>query len=175
MSDSACTATAYLTGVKANYETIGLSASVMLNDCPGSVMPDNRTQSIADWSMAKGKAVGLVTTTRVTHASPSGLYAHSANRDWESDAELAKAANLTDVTQCEDIAKQLITRSPGMDIKVSIALFFFFRNLCETNSYILFVIRVRLGQRERSACNWVVLLNNSPILFFVTKVYYSII
>lgn len=118
VSDSACTATAYLTGVKANYETIGLSASVMLNDCPGSVMPDNRTQSIADWSMAKGKAVGLVTTTRVTHASPSGLYAHSANRDWESDAELAKAANLTDVTQCEDIAKQLITRSPGMDIKV---------------------------------------------------------
>ncbi|XP_008186655.1 membrane-bound alkaline phosphatase isoform X2 [Acyrthosiphon pisum] len=118
VADSACTATAYLTGVKANYETIGVSASVKLNDCPGSVAPGNRTQSIADWSMAAGKAVGLVTTTRVTHASPAGAYAHTAHRNWESDADLAKAANLTDVTQCEDIAKQLITRSPGIDIKV---------------------------------------------------------
>jgi alkaline phosphatase len=118
VADSACTATAYLTGVKTNYETIGVSASVKLNDCPGSVAPGNRTQSIADWSMAAGKAVGLVTTTRVTHASPAGAYAHTANRDWESDANLAKAVNLTDVTQCEDIAKQLITRSPGIDIKV---------------------------------------------------------
>ncbi|XP_015365231.1 PREDICTED: membrane-bound alkaline phosphatase-like [Diuraphis noxia] len=120
VADSACTATAYLSGVKTNYETIGISASVKLNDCPGSMAPENRTDSIADWSIAAGKAVGLVTTTRVTHASPAGVFAHSANRNWESDADLAKAANLTDVTHCEDIAKQLITRSPGIDIKVSI-------------------------------------------------------
>nr|UXP86334.1 membrane-bound alkaline phosphatase isoform X1 [Megoura viciae] len=118
VADSACTATAYLTGVKANYKTIGVSASVKMDDCPGSVAPGNRTQSIADWSMAAGKAVGLVTTTRVTHASPAGVYAHTANREWESDINLAEAKNLTDVTQCEDIAKQLITRSPGIDIKV---------------------------------------------------------
>jgi len=129
--DSACTATAYLSGVKTNYEMIGLSASVKLNDCPGSVAPGNQTQSLADWSMAKGKAVGLVTTTRVTHASPAGMYAHAANREWESDAYLAEAANLTDVTQCEDIAKQLITRSPGIDMKASITLLFIFqKNVC---------------------------------------------
>lgn len=119
MADSACTATAYLSGVKSNYETIGISASVKLNDCPGSVASGNRTDSIADWSMAARKAVGLVTTTRVTHASPAGVFAHTANRNWESDVDLAQAANLTDVTQCEDIAKQLITRSPGIDIKAS--------------------------------------------------------
>ncbi|XP_022175136.1 membrane-bound alkaline phosphatase-like [Myzus persicae] len=118
VADSACTATAYLTGVKTNYETIGVSASVKLYDCPGSVAPGNQTESIVDWSMAAGKAVGLVTTTRVTHASPAGAFAHTAHRDWESDVDLAEAANLTDVTQCEDIAKQLITRSPGIDIKV---------------------------------------------------------
>ncbi|KAL5244728.1 hypothetical protein ACI65C_012138 [Semiaphis heraclei] len=118
VADSACTATAYLSGVKSNFETIGISASVKLDDCPGSVAPGNRTDSIADWSMAAGKAVGLVTTTKVTHASPAGVFAHTANRNWESDVDLAMAANLTDVTQCEDIAKQLITRSPGIDIKV---------------------------------------------------------
>lgn len=117
VSDSACTATAYLTGVKANFETIGLSAKVKVNDCPGSAAPENRTQSIADWSMMKGKAVGLVSTSRVTHASPAGAYAHTANRDWESDADLSKSG--VDVRQCEDIAKQLVTRSPGKDIKVS--------------------------------------------------------
>lgn len=119
VADSACTATAYLTGVKARYQTIGLTAAVKADDCPGSVAPGNRTRSVAEWSMAAGKAVGLVTTTTVTHASPAGLYAHTAHRDWESDADLATAANRTDVGQCEDIAKQLITGSPGRDIKVT--------------------------------------------------------
>jgi len=119
VADSACSATAYLTGVKANYETIGILASVKRDDCTGSTAPGNRTRSIADWSIAEGKAVGLVTTTRVTHASPAGMYAHVANRNWETDADVALALNLTDVGPCEDIAKQLITRSPGKDIKVS--------------------------------------------------------
>lgn len=122
MADSACTATAYLTGVKANFETIGVTAKVKLDDCNGSMAPENQTNSIAEWSMAAGKAVGLVTTTRVTHASPAGVYAHIANRNWESDgskAHYAKEANLTDVNHCNDIAKQLITGSPGKDIKVS--------------------------------------------------------
>lgn len=116
VSDSACTATAYLTGVKANFETIGLSAKVNVYDCPGSLASENRTQSIAEWSMAKGKAVGLVSTSRVTHASPAGAYAHVAYREWESDADMASMAN---ASQCEDIAKQLVTRSPGKDIKAS--------------------------------------------------------
>lgn len=93
-----------------------MTAKVMTHDCPGSVAPENRTESIADWSIAKGKAVGLVTTTRVTHASPAGAYAHTAHRNWESDVDLAMSG--VDVRQCEDIAKQLVTRSPGKDIKV---------------------------------------------------------
>lgn len=121
MADSACTATAYLTGVKANFETIGLTAKVKLEDCAGSLAPENRTQSIAEWSMAKGKAVGLVSTSRVTHASPAGAYAHVAHRDWESDENMV---NVTNANQCEDIAKQLVTRSPGKDIKAGV------RNIC---------------------------------------------
>lgn len=113
MADSACTATAYLSGVKTNYETIGVTAKVKLNDCAGSLAPGNRTQSIAGWSMDRGKAVGVVSTARVTHASPAGVYAHSANRNWESDTHMTGKAD-----QCDDIAKQLVTGSPGKDIKV---------------------------------------------------------
>jgi alkaline phosphatase len=33
VADSACTATAYLCGVKNNIDTIGVDANVLLNDC----------------------------------------------------------------------------------------------------------------------------------------------
>ncbi len=36
-------------------------------------------QPIADLS------TGVVTTTRITHATPGGTYAHTPSRDWESD------------------------------------------------------------------------------------------
>ncbi len=60
-----------------------------------------------------GKATGFVTTTRVTHATPSNLYAHSPDRNWEDDSEVPddQAA-----LGCTDIAKQLIEL--GSDLKV---------------------------------------------------------
>ena len=46
----------------------------------------------------------MVTTARVTHATPAAAYAHGPERNWESDK------NRTDEDQdiCWDIAKQLV-------------------------------------------------------------------
>ena len=33
-------------------------------------------------------SLGLVTTTRVTHATPAALYAHTVNRNYECDGEI---------------------------------------------------------------------------------------
>ena len=63
-----------------------------------------------------GKSTGVVTTTRVTHASPAGTYAHIANRDWENDVEIVSAGE--DPARCADIAKQLVLNDPGKNIKV---------------------------------------------------------
>ena len=52
-----------------------------------------------------GKSVGIVTTTRVQHASPGASYAHSADRDWYSDADLTSEAIQNG---CRDIAYQLV-------------------------------------------------------------------
>ncbi|KGL91939.1 Intestinal-type alkaline phosphatase, partial [Charadrius vociferus] len=52
-----------------------------------------------------GKAVGIVTTTRVQHASPSGTYAHVVNRDWYADASMPADARRQG---CKDIAWQLV-------------------------------------------------------------------
>lgn len=70
VADSACTATAYLCGVKSNFETIGVNAKVVNKDCDAAQVDENRTPSIAKWALDAGKGAGLVTTTRVTHASP---------------------------------------------------------------------------------------------------------
>ncbi|VVC29116.1 Alkaline-phosphatase-like, core domain,Alkaline phosphatase-like, alpha/beta/alpha,Alkaline [Cinara cedri] len=118
VADSACTATAYLCGVKTNKATIGVTANVQLFDCPASVPQDRRSTSIMQWAQWAGKATGIVTTTRVTHASPAGAFAHTAHRDWESDADLKSDSDKTNVTQCEDIAKQLIDNDPGRNFKV---------------------------------------------------------
>lgn len=56
-----------------------------------------------------------MTTTRVTHASPAGLYAHTGDRDWESDADVPEECLRLGV---RDIAYQLVTRDPGRRFKV---------------------------------------------------------
>lgn len=62
-----------------------------------------------------GKSVGIVTTTRVQHATPATSYAHSASRKWYSDADMPAAAKKDG---CTDIASQLIGNT-DIDVKFS--------------------------------------------------------
>ncbi|XP_075980477.1 membrane-bound alkaline phosphatase-like [Anticarsia gemmatalis] len=116
VADSACSATAYLCGVKANQGTLGVTAAVPRYDCNASQNTTNHVQSIAEWALADGRDAGLVTTTRVTHASPGGVFAKIANRHWESDAEVRDDGQ--DPLQCRDIAHQLVHDKPGNQLKV---------------------------------------------------------
>ncbi|XP_031628392.1 membrane-bound alkaline phosphatase-like [Contarinia nasturtii] len=116
VADSACTATAYLNGVKANYGTIGVSAKVRRTDCTAGTEKAYHTESIAKWALNAGKSIGLVTTTRVTHASPAGVYAHTAERDWENDAEVLNAYCNDQLV--DDIAEQLVHGEVGKHLKV---------------------------------------------------------
>lgn len=116
-ADSACTATAYLTGVKGNYGTAGVNGKVQRYNCETGMDTANHVDSIANWAMNAGKSAGLVTTTRVTHASPSGVYAHTANRDWESDSDVLEHCS-TSENKPIDIASQLINGEVGKKLKV---------------------------------------------------------
>lgn len=116
VADSACTATAYLCGVKGNYGTIGVNAKVERYNCEQGLDETNFTPSIAKWAQDAGKDTGLVTTARVTHASPAGLYAHTANRDWENDEKIR--GNGCDSTKNTDIAQQLVDWETGKNMKV---------------------------------------------------------
>lgn len=114
--DSACTATGYLCGIKGNYMTTGLSGNATINDCAAARVQANRVDSIIVWAQRAGKATGVVTTTRVTHATPAGTYAHSANRDFECDFDVIKRRK--NPSECEDIASQLVRNSPGNKLNV---------------------------------------------------------
>uniref|UniRef100_A0A8C3K6T2 Alkaline phosphatase n=1 Tax=Calidris pygmaea TaxID=425635 RepID=A0A8C3K6T2_9CHAR len=109
--DSAGTATAYLCGVKANEGTVGVSAGVTRDRC--NTTKGQEVTSILRWAKDAGKAVGIVTTTRVTHATPSAAYAHSANRDWYSDGEMPPDAL---EGGCRDIARQLVENIPDIEV-----------------------------------------------------------
>uniref|UniRef100_A0A8B9BSG0 Alkaline phosphatase n=1 Tax=Anser brachyrhynchus TaxID=132585 RepID=A0A8B9BSG0_9AVES len=109
--DSAGTATAYLCGVKANEGTVGVSAGVTRDRC--NTTKGQEVTSILRWAKDEGKAVGIVTTTRVTHATPSAAYAHSANRDWYSDGEMPPDAL---EGGCKDIARQLVENIPDIEV-----------------------------------------------------------
>ncbi|TOF85906.1 alkaline phosphatase, partial [Vibrio parahaemolyticus] len=114
VADSASTATAYLTGVKTNYKTIGVDGTAIYKNC-SSINESNKVSSILQWAQKAGKRTGVVTSTRVTHATPAGTYAHVADRDWECDG----AISAEDEELCpavKDIATQLVEEEPGKSI-----------------------------------------------------------
>ncbi|XP_015492856.1 intestinal-type alkaline phosphatase-like [Parus major] len=101
--DSASTATAYLCGVKGNYKTIGVSAAARYLQC--NTTAGNEVISVLQRARKAGKSVGIVTTSRVQHASPSGTYAHVVDRNWYADSSMPQEARQQG---CKDIAWQLV-------------------------------------------------------------------
>ncbi|KAF7995090.1 hypothetical protein HCN44_004562 [Aphidius gifuensis] len=112
VGESSACATALLCGVKANYETIGVDSSAKFDNCLSS--KNARVSSIINWAQSQGKSTGLVTTTRVTHATPAALYAHASSRYWEDDGKVPSAARVS----CKDIARQLLEDEPGRNMNV---------------------------------------------------------
>ena len=51
------------------------------------------------------RSTGVVTTARLTHATPAAAYAHSPTRKWESDGQLIRDGV---AENCTDIAYQLV-------------------------------------------------------------------
>lgn len=81
--DSASTMTSMITGVNANSGVIGFGAETEFadfnGDGDGAALPTALEQA-----KQKGLAVGVVSTARVTHATPAACYSHINNRDEES-------------------------------------------------------------------------------------------
>ena len=67
-------------------------------------------ETVLDWAQEAGMMTGLVTTARVTHATPAALYAKTADRDWECDSVSPAGV--------EDIASQLVESGRGRNLSL---------------------------------------------------------
>jgi len=100
-TDSAPSMAAYMTGVKMNNEVISMSPETVATDpsrdVNGNLGVNNcaagngvAVPTILELAKAKGKAVGSITTTELTHATPAATFSHICNRN----AQYAIAAQI---------------------------------------------------------------------------------
>lgn len=99
--DSAGTMTAMVTGVKTRAGMLSVNQYPDRGDDSG--VEGSELLTLLEKAELAGKWTGLVTTAKVTHATPAACYAHTTERNWECDADLPEGA------QIEDIASQLLS------------------------------------------------------------------
>ena len=109
--DSAGTASAMNTGVKTDIGVINFYAGQGPEACK---TPDKLPRTIAEIAKSQGMAVGVVTTTRITHATPAAVYGHVFSRNWEGADKAYPAAART--SGCPDLATQLVDFRGGLDV-----------------------------------------------------------
>lgn len=110
--DSAPTMTAMVTGVKTNGDELSVDQTAKYSDCTVD-LATHSLKTILELAEGGGKSTGVVSTARLTHATPAANYAHTPNRDWESDADQPAACDVP------DIARQLIEFDVGDGLEVA--------------------------------------------------------
>ncbi len=100
VTDSAPSMSAYMTGVKMNNEVISMSSDTVAvepaADANGNKLANNcgarngtPAVTLLEMAKARGLSAGVVTTTRITHATPAATYSHICHRDLENDIAAA--------------------------------------------------------------------------------------
>lgn len=103
-ADSAPTMSAMMTGTKTNGDVIGVDARVAHGTPDAGAVASHARPTLLELAEAAGLATGVVSTARLTHATPAACYAHTSARDWEADGDRPAGATVP------DIAAQLIDR-----------------------------------------------------------------
>ena len=93
--DSAPTAGAMNTGVKQRFNLINLGENAITKDC--ATEAGNELTTFGEIVSGMDKSVGIISTARLTHATPAAVYAKTAYRNWEDAAPEG----------CMDIASQM--------------------------------------------------------------------
>ena len=114
--DSAGTATALVTGVKTDIGVVGIHEDAARGNCAS--VSGNELVTALELAEIAGKSTGVVSTARITHATPAATYAKSADRNWEDISDM-KIADNPDRAACEDIASQLVNFESNLEARFS--------------------------------------------------------
>jgi alkaline phosphatase len=113
-ADSAGTMSAIMTGVKTKSGVISVDGMVDNGDCHSG--KGHHVMTLLEMAEKSGMATGVVTTARLTHATPAATYAHSVSRHWEADSDIPRKERNK---ACKDIARQLIEFPYGDGLEVA--------------------------------------------------------
>lgn len=108
--DSAGTMTAMMTGVKSKAGVLSIAQEGLRSDCASS--QGKSLTTALELAEMKGKATGIISTARITHATPAATYAKSPERNWEDNSDMPQQAI---DAGCKDIAVQLLELGDGVD------------------------------------------------------------
>jgi alkaline phosphatase len=112
-ADSAGTMSAIVTGVKTCIGYLSVNQNALRGNHASA--KGNETPTILELAEKAGLSTGVVTTTRVTHATPAACYAHVPERDWEDDSAIPPEQRSAGAV---DIARQLIEFRFGDGLEV---------------------------------------------------------
>ncbi len=133
VADSACSATQLATGVACRSEMIGLD----INGDP--------VETVLEQAKRLGKSTGLVSDTRITHATPAAFAAHQAHRDMEAA-----------------IAEDLINNH--VDVLLSGGLSFFLPNkkelITSTQQHLIYKANLNIKSRRKDKKNLLTTASN---------------
>lgn len=101
--DSAGTATAILSGYKTNIGAVNVPPELLEARSPDSCNPNALPPTLTKRAQDAGKAVGILSTARITHATPAAMYSHSPSRDLEADKDIKGIFD-----GCTSIAQQMV-------------------------------------------------------------------
>jgi alkaline phosphatase len=112
--DSAGTMTAMMTGVKTDVGTIGADEDIVRGDC--TTVAGNELVTALELAELAGMSTGVISTARITHATPAATYARSADRNWEDVSDMPQEAI---DAGCTDIADQLVNFEAYLEARVA--------------------------------------------------------
>lgn len=116
-SDSAPTMTAMVSGVKTDEGVISINQNVQRSNY--KTVAGNETKTILEYAEENGKSTGIISTARLTHATPAACYAHSPDRDWESDNDIFTRRKDAYEAKFPDIARQMLDFPYGDGLEVA--------------------------------------------------------
>jgi len=117
-SDSAPTMSAIISGIKTDEGIISVNQNVQYGNY--KTVAGNETKTLLEYAEEAGKSTGVVSTARLTHATPAACYGHTAGRDWESDADIFARRKDAHDAGFPDLARQLIEFKYGDGLEVAI-------------------------------------------------------
>ena len=114
VSDSAGTMTAIMTGKKTRSGVISVGPDADRGDCAATSR--HAVPTLLEDVERRGYRTGVISTARITHATPAATYAHAPERNWEVDVNVPEDVR----DQCADIARQLVEFDVGDGVDLAL-------------------------------------------------------